>query len=288
MKKISLLLVVMVLIASLVSCGEKRDANRKNGTDVQGDVLATVNGVPITEADRRQIVRRMGGHGMGITPGTAGNVLETVVRDELIYQKSLEIGLDKNPEYRKKLHEVEAQVKAFQRQEMSTLYREYTRNQAKVTDSEAQEYFEKNSKRIQTKIHVGQIYYRGDESQITKDYNDLKSGMPFEKVAARRFPNLPKGMEAPWDLGYLSWHQIPPPWQGSLDRLDPGQVSDIIKGPNARFWVIKVVNKTVDPKITFASEKEKIVEVLQKQKADEFYESTLNQMRAKSKIVFTK
>jgi len=155
-----------------------------------------------------------------------------------------------------------------------------------VTDSEAREYFEKNSKRIQTKFHVWQIYYRGEEARIAEDYKDLKSGISFEKVASRRFPNLPKGMKAPWDLGYLYWSQIPPPWQGIIDRLEPGQVSDIIKGPNERFWVIKLIDKMVDPNITFDTEKGKMVEVLQKQKADELHETMLSQMRTKSKITF--
>jgi parvulin-like peptidyl-prolyl isomerase len=107
-------------------------------------------------------------------------------------------------------------------------------------------------------------------------------------VAARQFPNLPKNIKAPWDLGYLYWSQIPPPWQGIIDSLETGQVSDIIKGPNDRFWVIKLVNKMVDPKITFATEKERIVEVLRKQKTDELYENMLNEMRTKAKIVFPK
>jgi hypothetical protein len=95
-------------------------------------------------------------------------------------------------------------------------------------------------------------------------------------------------MKAPWDLGDLYWSQIPPFWEGGIDRLEPGQVSDIIKGPNERFWVIKLVDKTVDPKITFATEKEKIVEVLRKQKADELHDAMLSQMRTKSKILFPK
>ena len=44
---------------------------------------------------------------------------------------------------------------------MSGLYREYVKAKAAVTDSEAREYFEKNSNRIRTKVHLGQIYYKG-------------------------------------------------------------------------------------------------------------------------------
>jgi len=285
LKKIRVPLIAVFLVATLFSCGEKREAARKTDNDVQGKVLATVNGVPITEEDVKRGLKRVV-HGEKVHPEATRNILETLVRNELVYQQSLELGLDKNPEYRRKVNEVEAQLRTFKRQEMATLHREYIKSKAVVTDSEAREYFEKNSNRIQTKFHVWQIYYRGEEARIAEDYKDLKSGISFEKVASRRFPNLPKGMKAPWDLGYLYWSQIPPPWQGIIDRLEPGQVSDIIKGPNERFWVIKLVDKMVDPNITFDTEKGKMVEVLQKQKADELYETMLSQMRTKSKITF--
>lgn len=277
----------VILMAALFACGEKREATRKSGSDVQGRVLATVNGVPITELDMKQLLRRIP-HGEQASPEPTQAMLNTLVRNELIYQQSLELGLDKNKDYQKKLSEIEAQVREFQRQEMATLYREYVRNKATVTDSEAQEYFNKNAKMIQTKFHVWQILYRGSEAEIDKAYKDIKSGIPFEKVAARRFPKLPKGMQPPWDLGYLYWSQIPPAWQGAIDHLEPGQVSDIIRGSGDRFWVIKLVNKTVDPKVNFATEKAKIVEVLKGRKADELHDSMLAQMRSKSKIVFPK
>ena len=287
LKKILVPLITVFLMASLFSCAEKREARRKTDSDFQGKILATVNGVPITEEDVKESVKRVT-HGEKLNPEATQNILETLVLKELIYQKSLELGLDNNTEYRWKLHDMEVQLRAFQRQEMATLYREHIKNKAVVTDPEAREYFENNSKRIKTKYHVWQIYYRGEEARIAEDYKDLKSGKSFEKVASRRFPNLPVGMKAPWDLGYLYWSQIPAPWQGIIDRLEPGQVSDIIIGPNERFWVIKLVDNMIDPKITFATEKGKIVDVLRQRKADELNEAMLSQMRTKSKIIFPK
>jgi len=287
LRKILVPLIAVFLMTSLFSCSEKREANPKTDGDLQGKVLATVNGVPITENDVRRSLKRIP-HGETLNPEAAQNALQTLVRNELIYQKSLELGLDKIPEYRRKMDEIEAQLRDYKRQEMSIAFREYMKNQAAVTDAEAREYFEKNSRKIQTKLHVWQIYYKGDEARIAEDDKELKSGVSFEKVAARRFPNLPKGMKAPWDLGDLYWFQIPAPWQGMIDRLEPGQTSDIIKGPNDRFWVIKLVDKSIDPNITFDTEKLKIVDVLRKQKADELDEKTLSQMRANSKIIYPK
>ena len=52
--------------------------------------------------------------------------------------------------------------------------------------------------------------------------------------------------------------------------------------------MIKLVDTSVDPKITFDTEKGRIVEILRKQKADELSETMLRQMRTKSKIIFPK
>jgi PPIC-type PPIASE domain len=286
------LLLTIALAVLLSACGEKREANRKTDADPQAKVVATVNGVPITEYDVKQIAKRaVGGHG-GESPKpteAAKNVLQTLVRDELIYQKSHELGLDKDQEYRRKRHEAEAQLRAVQRQEMSALYLQHLRKKAEVTDSEVQAYFEKNAKTLQTTFHVWQLFYRGSDSLIVKDLQDLKNGMPFEKVASRQFPpNLPANMKAPWDLGEMHWSQIPEAWQGVLERLAPGQVSEVIKGPKDRFWVIKLVKKTVDSQITLATEKEKIVEILKMQKADALYNSMLAEMKEKAKIVYPK
>lgn len=287
LKKLMVLWISGVLAFTLSACGDKQQAGTNKESSGQAKVLATVNGVPITEADLRQSFRRAT-HGEQVNPDTMQNALQALVNNELVYQQGLELGLDKTPGYRMKLQDAEAQLKALQRQEMSGLYREHIRKTAMVTDSEAQAYFDNNSKKIQAKYHLYQIYYKGNQAQIHQDYKDLKSGKSFEKVAAKRFPNLPKNVPAPWDLGYLYWNQIPPPWREVLDRLKPGEVSDIIMGAGERFWVIKLVNQTADPNITFATEKAKIVEVLRKQKADELYGSTLDQMKVKSKIVYMK
>jgi len=287
LKKIPVSLIAVFLMASLFSCTGKKEANPKTENDSQWKILATVNGVPITEYDVNLNLKRIV-HVETVTPEATQNILENLVRNELVYQQSLELGLDNNLEYRRKLSEADAQFRDYKRREISPLYREYIKNKAVVTDSEAKEYFEQNTKRIQTKYHLWQIYYKGEEVRIAEDYKELKSGKSFEKVASRRFPNLPKGMNAPWDLGYLHWSQIPSFWQGSIDRLKPGQVSDIIKGPNERFWVIKLIDRTVDPNITLSTEKANIVEILRKQKTDELSKAMLGQMRTKSKIVFPK
>jgi peptidyl-prolyl cis-trans isomerase C len=274
-------------MTSLCGCGGGQGAGQQAGADSQAKVLATVNDVSITERDVQQVQKKAGHAGGMVQPGDVQNIVQTLVRDELISQKAVELGLDKNPGYQRKLRDFEAQLRAFQRQELGTLFISDLRSKSAVTDGEAQQYFDKNATKVQTKYHLMQIFLRANPAEITRDHQDLKGGMPFEDVALRHFPNLPKNV-TPWDLGYLSWSQLPEPWRAALDRLEPGQTSDIIKGPGERFWLIKLVDKTVDTSITFATEKEKIVEALRTQKADEIYARTLGEMQGKAKIAYPK
>ena len=276
----------IVSVAFLASCGRGRDSDRR-AVAAGVKVLATVNGVPITERD---VEHRSKPALMGGVPGhdAPGNVLQTVVRDELIYQKAVQLGLDREEEYLQRLENLEAQVRAFQRQEMSSRYRRYVQEHAAVTESEAREYFEKNASVIQTKFHILQIFLRGKYPEILNDHQAVKGGTPFEEVAWRRFAGFPREGKPPWDLGELSWHQLPPSWRGVVDRLEPGQVSDVISGENERFWMIKLAGKRVDPAITFATEKERIGEALRQKKADELHARMLAEMKDKASIVYSK
>ena len=279
------LLVAFVSVASLGSCS-RPEPNRD--TAGHAKVLATVNGAPITDLDLELLRSRSAQAGGAPGHDVPVTVLQTLVRDELVYQKAVQLGLDQEPGYRGKVDALRAQLRAVERQEISGLFRNYVRQRAAVTDAEARDYFEKNAAFIQTRFHVLQILRRGNDPEIARDREDVKGGKPFEEVAARRFPGLPQGMKPPWDLGELAWNQIPRPWRGILDRLEPGQVSDVIQGPNERFWIIKLAGKTVDPGITFSSEKDRIVELLREEKANELYDEMLAEMKAKATIVYSK
>lgn len=269
--------VVVAAIASLSACG-KRPA-----PDGRPRTLARVNGVEITQADLDERTRRAptgGGH------DALGNVLQTVVREELIAQKAAQLGLDQEAGYRASLEALEAQVRAFRRQQLGELYRTWALGRASPTEAEARAWFDRNAELVRTRFHVLQILRRNEPAEIARDREELKAGTPFAEVAARRFPELPPGTRAPWDLGELSWVQIPPAWRGVLDRLEPGQVSDVIQGEGGRAWVIQLVGKRADPSISFETEKDRIVQLLRQENAARVYDGFLAELREKATITY--
>ena len=123
---------------------------------------------------------------------------------------------------------------------------------------------------------------------IEQDLNDIARGTPFEAGPRARFPKLPKTVGAPWDLGYLRWQQVPKAWRNVVDDLKKGEVSGVIRGPNNRFWIIKLIDKRENPDITFESIKPTIMEVLKNAKIEELREKTDRDLRAKASIVYFK
>ncbi len=248
------------------------------------NVLATVNGTAIGEAAVRFALSR-GGHNKDVPPKHRNNILEVIIRRELICQRAAELGLDANPGYQEKLRRMEAQINAFKRKTLSELFWREIAGRAKISEADAKKYYTENDARIRTELHVWQILRR-KEGLIEQALNDIEHGTSFEEVARRQFPKLPKTAGAPWDLGYLRWKQVPKAWRSVVYDLKKGEVSGVILGPNNRFWIIKLIDKRENPDITFESAKPTIMEVLKNLKIEELREKTMRDLRAKASIVY--
>lgn len=251
-----------------------------------GDILATVNNMPISQVDVRLAMRNVA-HDTDLPPAHVKNVLETIIRRELLAQRAIELGLDANPTFQQKLRRMEAQINDFRRRELSELLRREIARTTEVSEEEAKDYFAKNAARFGTELHVWQILRR-DERQIKQALNDLKGGASFEEVARKAFPNLPKSSGEPWNLGYLRWNQVPESWRSVVEHLEEGEVSGVIRGPNRRFWIIRLVDRRENPEITFESAKPLIVETLKNAKIEQRCENADRELRAKAKIVYLK
>ena len=61
----------------------------------------------------------------------------------------------------------------------------------------------------------------------------------------------------------------------------------VIRGPNNRFWIIKLIDKRENPSITFESIKPSIMEVLESAKIEALREQDDRELRAEANIVYT-
>lgn len=270
------------------SCGNN---NTSSGSMPRGsgEVLATVNGSPITRQDVRYWIKGTKRLKSGVEPEPAKikQALEDIILQEITYQKAMELGLDNDPVYQEQLIQFQTQLDEFKRKKLSEVfYRQEVNLKAEVTDAEVLAYATENASRLQTEVNIWQILSK-DEKDIQQVLADLNQGESFEAVAAKRFPNLPESMRNPWELDYLNWEQIPADWWDTLDNLDIGETSGIVHSSSRRFRVIKLVDRRDYADYSFETSKPKIKAILKQDKVKKLRASTIKTLRDSANIVYS-
>jgi peptidyl-prolyl cis-trans isomerase C len=284
---------LLVAALALTGCGQDASpgqggpATTGTGSAAAGGratakVVARVNGAPITEVDVEHRVRN-DNHEAAPGPDHRKTVLEQLVTKEILAQKAEEKGLDRDPKYQEGLRRLEAQLAAYRRQELSELIlRREAEKRSTPTEEDARAHFQKNEKRIRSQVHVLQILRRS-EAAIIEARSTVERGKPFEEVAKDLFPGLPEGQK-PWDLGYLSFQKVPEPWRETVYDMKPGEMSGILRGPNERFWLVKLVDVRQDEALTFESVKEAVLADMKVNRLQRSREELEKELRAGAKI----
>ena len=250
-------------------------------------IVATVNDVALTELDLMLATSSTGGHQTEVAPPDQQEVLQHLILQELAYQKAVATDLDTDAAYQENLRRVEAQIVAFKRKALAELfYEKELAKRSRITDAEARNHFDENTDSISADIRVWQIMRR-DENLIEQDRDSLDSGETFEHVAARRFESMPQVSEMPWDLGYLKWEQIPEVWWDAINKLNPGDTSDVIRGPNNRFWIIKLVDQRKNPDISYADVAVKIKDILRSRKVRKFRDDLNAELLREARVEYS-
>jgi len=262
-------------------------ATSSSATAGGAKVLARVNGVPITELDVKFRSKAPSQH-EGVKSDVVGPVvIETLIRDELVYQRAVELGLDKDPEYLKRVQEMEAQLATFKRRQMvDAFYAKEVHQKTEVPEAEVKAYFDRHSADIRAELHVMQLLYTRDPDAARAASDAIKGGKSFEEVAKERFKGIPPQEKAPWDLGFMKWNQLPEAWWDVVFKMKPGEVSDVISGGEQRFWVLKLVERRDNPNASFEDFKPRIISVLKRTRVEERRAELLDELKKKAKIEY--
>ena len=246
-------------------------------------VLAKVNGVAVTEDDL--YLRLEGGHGGRITPEMRAQALEDLINQELLYQQGLKLGLDKDAKYRNTVKVMEMRLQEFKRAEMA---RRVGSTQiaatVNVTEDDVNQYIDANAERLRTEFRLGMIRFT-DEAEAQEALAKIRSGATFESVARGKYPHAQKTDKAPWDLGYIQWHQIPFEWRETVDQLGRGEVSSVLQGKRMGFSIIKLIDRRKNPKADFERMRAGIMNRLRDEQVAKAYEKYINTLKNEAKII---
>lgn len=290
-RRLSLLIAsIPLLVACRSSHALGRPASATDATSQSAsaaETLATVNGVPITRAEVHGAIREPSTHGGTGVAETEAATLERLIQEELQAQRAVSMGLDHDPAFQAELDRAQASLNEWRRSQLATLLNQQQQTvRATVSDAEARAYYDANAARIRTEVHIAQILLR-DEAAVTRALADVRAGAAFEEVARRQFPGLPPSAGRPWDLGFLRWNMVPEAWRDVVYTMPVGQTSDVIRGPNNRFWIINVVDRQERAELTFEAMRPAVTQILQDQRTLAQRTSQSDDLRRHALIVYS-
>lgn len=263
-----------------VGCpGKKESANKRQEA---AKVLAKVNGVAITEDDLRISVRT--GHGMA--PETEKvRAIDDVINAELFYQDALRLGLDKEPSYTRAVERYEKQLANMKRAELTKrIYNLQIAAKVDVTRQEAEDYYKKNLSLISTDLHLGVLIFPSRE-EAEAVLARIKGGKSFKEVAASSAPaGMPRGAKPQWDMGFVSWGQVPVDYADALYKLKPGETTSVLPSGQGSFRIFSLLENPRKTQADFTAISGLIMTRLRDKKVKDGYDSYVAKLRRNAKI----
>lgn len=239
---------------------------------------------PIAPSDREKIKKEL---------------LETLINRELLYQISLKKGygiqpaeLDKEFEaikarfanqkgYQQALDDMGISEKAFKEQvrrgmSIQKLLEKELYEKVAVTDQESRSFYDNNpnffQKPEQVKAsHILIKVVEGDDEEkqaaakqkIEEVKVKIDDGQDFAELA-RTYSEGPSSTQG-GDLGYFDRRKMVKPFSDAAFRLQPGEISPIVK-TRFGYHIIKVVDRKPETKLAYEDIKPRLVDSLKKQK----------------------
>ncbi|EOD01595.1 peptidylprolyl isomerase [Caldisalinibacter kiritimatiensis] len=239
-------------------------------------VLATVNGVEITEKDLNSLLQSLGQQRMQFeSPEGRKRLLQELINQELFYLDAIENGLDEEEQFKKELE-----------QTTRNLLKQYAirklLNQVKVDEQEVIDYYEQNKERFKTPetVKASHILVK-DENKVDEILNELNNGLSFEE-AAEKYSSCPSKTNG-GDLGYFSRGKMVPEFENAAFNMEKGEVKGPVK-TQFGYHIIKLTDKKEADIRSFDEVKGQINQILIGKKQNDLYINKTNELKEQYEI----
>jgi peptidyl-prolyl cis-trans isomerase C len=269
-----------ILVNAFIGCTGKKES--AGSSKKESKVVARVNGTPLTEEDLS--FRLLGPHGERKTSGNQPKALDDLINEELLYQQGLKLGLDQDPGYRAQIARIERQLAHVKRAEMMRrVYNTQVAAKIEVSSQDAKKYYDEKVDQITTDLHLGALSF-SNKGRAEETLKTIRGGAPFESIARSVMGSQGSAGREPWDLGFLSWDQIPVDFVDAVYQLKPGEVSEVVSSKRTGYQIFKLFGVRKNPKADFSAVSGIIMNRLRDQKVLEAYEQYVANLRKEAKI----
>ena len=272
---------ITALILTIVGCGEAEQTETKPAAvQVNGDVVATVNGSPIGSEDFAMLAaRKSPGKGSELSLEERKEVLDDLVTEELLYQKALAEGYDKDPKVKKVM------VNALIRKEIYDSIKN-----SDFSDAELEAYYNEHISEftVPAKVQIYSILVK-----VTEDRPDAEAQAKAERLYSQirkdpsKFRDIAKEeSESPYkrrggDVGFVPQTGKPGLDQEIVDKAFGMNVETLSKPfkTNSGWNVIYVPAKREAKDRSFTQMKGSVLRKIKNERVKEMYETYTSSLR---------
>lgn len=274
MKKVVMLLFVVALV---YACSKSAD----NGSlKKAGTPIIKINSIVVTNEQLQEEIGKLPPNIRGFFNGKEGisRLVEEIKKREILYLEAKKKGLDKDPEFKKKIEDF-TKVNLIN----AIITKNLNPSTMKVTPEEAKEYYEKNKSEFQQPAQVRASHILVQTEEEAKDiYSKVKKGEKFEELA-KEYSQDKMNAEKGGDLGYFSKGQMEPNFDAAVFKLDKGEISKPVK-TTFGWHVIKLTDSKPAKQMNFDEVKGMILQGLSGEKQKKAFEAYFSSIEKNYKV----
>ncbi len=253
---------------------------------VASDILATVNGINITKQDAANFVRSTvpGANYQQLTDDQQKMITERLIERVLFTEAANKDGIENKPEFKAGLEKIKQELKV-------NLWMKAQMDNAVVSDSEAQEFYNTNKAKFNmpATVHARHILVADEKTakDIIAELKPLKDDAlktKFIELAKAKStgPTGPNG----GDLGSFAKGQMVPEFDKAVFALKKGEITTAPVKTQFGYHVIYLEDTKEPTTIAFEDVKEKIIMTLKQQQFQSKLKEVATEMKAKAKITY--
>jgi peptidyl-prolyl cis-trans isomerase C len=272
-------IMVSILFAGLLFSCTQKAADKT----AQGPFVAKVGSSSITQADFEREMKSLPDYAQQLFEGEAGKekFLDEIIKKEILYQEALKKGIDKDPDFSRKLEEFKKLTLA------SALLEKEIMSKNKVTEQEVKDYYNKHKADFTTtsQIKASHILVK-TEAEANKILARLKKGEKFEEIAKKESLDTASAKNG-GDIGFFARGQLVPEFEKAAAGLKVGELSSPVKTAYG-YHIIKVTDKKTGPVVEFDRVKDVIFQKLTGERQKEAFDNYIAELRKNYKVEIDK
>lgn len=243
-------------------------ACQKASSPLPEDILAKVGNTTISQADLKKKLKDMG-LDSSKDPNVTSEMLNQMVDNSLLAMEARKEGLDKSPDFRKKIHEYEDRLLR------KSLLKKDVDDKVKVTDNDIVTYYNKHQKDIKQPgyVDVRQVVFP-DEKTAKKEFSMLKRKGGFKK-AVRLF----KG----GSVGKIYEGTVPPKFSAYFFGVPEGSITGPIPLKDGIHY-FKIDHAVKGVQLTLEQAREGIKNYLKNRQNKTQYQALVNHLRSTTTV----